>query len=274
MGFVVRGYGRASTDGQVLSTEKQEAVCLDIFEFKKRTNPEWSDAVWGGFIADEATCRETKFRERHAGSLILAATQPRDRILGASHDRLFGSLIDFCEMMKLCETMKFVVVVGDKEIDYADEANVCYYKILTAFAELEINRLRRRTREALAYRMQIGRPSTKPPCGWKIVQVMVPGIPAPQKYLVPDNPQRRLAREINNVRLNNGFGYHAAIAYCNEHGILRIRRKWTIRTFWKWCKAANLDFPLHNGSYIPAPIPPNAQPVRVQTISADDDWTS
>jgi DNA invertase Pin-like site-specific DNA recombinase len=271
MGFVCRGYGRASTDGQVISTQKQHAVCLDIFEFKKRTNPEWADAVWGGWVADEATCRETQFRTRHFGSLILAATKPRDRILCAAHDRLFGDLIDFCETMKLCETMKFVVVVGDKEIDYADEANVCYYKIITAFAELEVKRLRRRCREAIAYRKRVGRPATSPLIGWKHVVVKIPGIPEPQRYQIPDNRARRYARELLAIVTHRKLSFTQASQYCNSIGHTQLNgKRWTVPTFVAWCRAAQNNFVLPNGSHDACPIPADAIPVKVETISADD----
>ncbi len=268
--FVCWGYGRASTDAQCLSTSKQESICLDIFEFKKRTNPEWANAIWGGWVADEATCRETKFRQRHFGSLVLAGIKPRDRIICAVHDRLFGDLIDFCETIKLCETMKFVICVGDKEIDFEDEAAVCYYKIVTAFAELEVKRLRRRIREAFAHRKKIGRPSGgHAPIGWKNVVVTAPG--GSGKYLVPDNAARRLAREISKIRTNMGVGYNKATSYCNK--VLHVRnrhgKKWTFQTFYEWCRAAENGFPLPNGSHEAAPIPADATQINGRDVSED-----
>lgn len=271
MVFKVFGYGRASTDLQTLSTDKQHAICLDIFEFKKRTNPEWADAVWGGWVADEATCRETKFRQRHFGSLLLAAVKPRDRIICAAQDRMCGDLIDFCETMKLSEQMKFVIVVGDKEIDCADEATVCYYEIVTSFAALEVKRLRRRCRESIAHRKRLGRAYCTPRIGWRHKAVRMPGNPTIQRYQVPDERARRYARKLYDMTIQRGRSYRQGAFYCNSEGFKQLNGKpWTTQTFMKWMRAVEDNFVLPNGSHEAAPIPADAIPVNVETISADD----
>lgn len=270
MAFKVIGYGRASTDKQVCSTAQQEAICRDVFALKKRIHPEWAEAEWGGFFADEATCRETILRQRHAGSLVLAQMRPGDRIICSAHDRMFCDMIDFCQTMNLAAEMRFFVVVGDKEIDPRDEDVMLYNKILTAMAERELQKIRRRTREALAYRREAGLPSGKSPVGWKTVTVKVPGQSRPVKRLVRNNAHRRLARELLQIYRREG-SYRDTAWWCNHN---RIRHpngnRWNAMTMRTWCLAAKREFVLPNGSHEAAPIPPGAVPVEINTISPDD----
>lgn len=269
--FVARSYGRASTDVQVLSTEQQHSFCRDVFDFKKRIHPEWANAIWGGFVADEATCRETKFRERHYGSLILAATKPGDRIMCSTNDRLFGGLIDTCETIDLAQKMGFKIVMGDQEINPNDESAMAYHKILATFAELEVKRLRRRTREALQYRIRIGKPTGARVVGWKTVHCRVPGIHEIQKFYVPDPKARRLANELVAIKEANNLTYTGCRHFCNKIGRKQLSgRKWNNPTFILWCRAAENGFPLPNGLHTPAPIPPDAIPIKVNTITDDD----
>src|SRR6188474_1020553 len=101
MSSICRGYGRASTDHQVQSTEQQESVELETFALYKRIKPDWKDAEWGGFFADEATSRVSAFSQRHFGSLVIAASQPGDIILVANYDRIFANVSDVCDTLKL-----------------------------------------------------------------------------------------------------------------------------------------------------------------------------
>jgi len=271
MSFVVRGYGRASTDGQVLSTTQQEAVVHDAFGAYQKIKPAWADAVWGGFFADEATGRTSCFHERNAGSLLLAACQPGDVIVVSNYDRIFARVVDVCDTLDLLKARNIGLIVLDCEIDTTTILGAFVYKLLALVKELEVHEIRRRTRESKDHRKRIGRPHTYPTCGWKIIEVMVPGVSGAQKYFVPDNAARRLAREIMNVKIMLEGGYERARVYCNANNILRRnRRKWTKRTFQKWCDAAFKNFPLHNGSHDPAPIPANAIPVGTNTISPED----
>ena len=68
----VFGYGQASYDFSVPSTEDQEAflreACMTLTE-AGRLPP---DAVWAGFVRDDATLKPAEFRQRHAASLLLA----------------------------------------------------------------------------------------------------------------------------------------------------------------------------------------------------------
>ncbi len=265
----VFGYGRASTDIQVASTTQQHSVVLDAFEAYKKIKPAWANAVWAGFVADEATSRTSRFPQRHNGSLLVAACQPGDVIMVSNYDRIFANVVDVCETIGLFKERNIGLIILDFEIDTTTIIGEFCFKLLALVKELEVQEIRRRTREAVAHRNRVGLPGTYPRIGWMTKLMLIPGSRKPQKFLVPNNAVRRLAREILRIKINNNFSYNEAMDYCNENKILRNRKKWTKRTFLKWCDAAREDFVLPNGNHEAAPIPANAVPCAITELSDD-----
>jgi DNA invertase Pin-like site-specific DNA recombinase len=270
MGIVVRGYGRASTDRQVLSTDQQHTVIKDAFAAYKVVKPDWKDAVWGGFLADEATSRETEFSKRHSGSLLLAASQPGDVIVVANYDRIFAKVTHACDALELLSKRNVSLIILDTQVDTTTIHGDAFFKMLAIFKEMEVKTIRKRIRDAAAHRKRVGRPFGKAPVGFKIVVSKVPGMPTFQRYLTADNAARRRAREMLRLKTQNGFSYRQAHEYCNKVVGLRMPsgKKWTFPTFLAWCRAAEADFVLPNGSHDPAPIPLDAEPVNLETITS------
>lgn len=267
---IVRGYGRASTDSQTLSTAQQEAKIFDAFGAYQKIKEDWANATWGGFMADEATSRVSTFRERHAGSLTIAASKPGDIILVSNYDRIFANVVDVCDTLKLLHERNIGLVILDCDIDTTTILGAFCFKVLALVKELDVLEIRRRTRESKAHRRRLGRPYTGSiPIGWKHQLYRVPGIHLPQKYLVPNYRARRLAREI--LIIQERYGGNQGCQFANVCGLKQVNgRRWQPMTFNKWCKAAVNDFPLPNGSHEAAPIPPDAVPISIETISADE----
>lgn len=265
----VYGYGRASTSAQCLSTSQQESVVRDAFEYKKRTRAEWADAEWGGFIADEATSRDSCFRERSGGSLLLTFIRPGDAVIVSKFDRLVVGVSDAENTFAIFRERRASVLIldcGGMEMDTSTPYGEVLFVLVALFKKLELHDIRQRTKDAMDHRRRMGRPASGAYVGWQIKAFIVPGMSGPQKYLVPDNPARRLAREIYNVKMTHNFGYDRARRFCNENGILRKnRKKWHKLTFDKWCNAARDNFVLPNGNHEAAPIPPNAIPITYKT---------
>jgi DNA invertase Pin-like site-specific DNA recombinase len=275
MGFTVRGYGRASRDHQILSTSQQESVVRDAFDSFRRIKPKWSDAEWGGFFpdgAEESACRESIFRQRHFGSLILAASKPGDVILVSNYDRIFANVVDVCESLPLLSEMKVGLIVLDCDIDTTTIVGEFCFKILALVKEMEVKEIRRRTRESIAYRKRAGLPlGGRPTIGWMHTVFSQPGITTPQRRLVPDHAARRLAAELLRIKQSHKLSLHQASQFCNSLGLKQTNgRRWTPPTFAAWCRAAENNFPLPNGSHTPCPIPANAKPLTFATISAAD----
>jgi len=278
MAVTVYGYGRASKSHQVLSTDQQHAKVTDAFALRKANDPLWRDAEWGGWLADEATGRESCFRERHCGSLILAACKPGDVIAVSNFDRLIAGVRDAVDTMDYIHQHKinlWILDFGGMQLDTTTPMGETFFVIMAQLKRLEVLDIRRRTRESKAHRKRLGRPWSKPPVGWKIVVASVPGITGPQRYFVEDQLSRRLARELAGIMRQGQLSYTQASQYCNSIGLKQITgatkgKRWTIPTFAKWCRAAENNFVLPNGSHEACPIPADAIPVIVETISPDD----
>jgi len=268
MCFSVRGYGRASTDAQVRSTEQQEAVELEAFDLFRKVKPGWNDAQWGGFFRDEDTERISKFRERHSGSLILAASRPGDVILVANYDRIFASVVDVCETLELVRERRIKLLILDCDIDTTTDFGESVFKLLAVIKEMEVKEIRRRVREMNVHRRKIGLPCARAVIGWKNVSVFHEG--RIRRYPQPDHVARRFGYDLLKQFTEWKKSFVQAHQFANSIGLKQMNgRRWTLLTFKKWLKAARDDFPLPNGSHDAPPIPPDAKPVVMNTISAD-----
>ena len=76
MTFFVYGYGQASCDPSVPSTEQQEAFVRKAYAALINTGVLPPDSVWSGFVGDEATRKPVRFRQRQAASFLLARLAP------------------------------------------------------------------------------------------------------------------------------------------------------------------------------------------------------
>src|SRR3954471_7231425 len=93
------GYGQSSFDPAVPSTESQEQFLLNAFTALTAAGRLPSDAVWAGFVRDDATATPVKFCQRRAASLMLGVIGPQHVIMAYSHDRIFVSVNDACETL-------------------------------------------------------------------------------------------------------------------------------------------------------------------------------
>ena len=267
--MIVRGYGRASTERQVMSPLQQESACRDAFNLYKRVKPDWANAEWGGFFFDEATTRTSKFRERAVGSLVLATTKPGDVVMAANFDRIFANVVDVCETLELVEQRKFRLMILDMDIDISSNLGQMVFKILAAVKELDVKEIRRRAKEHTAYRIANGLPHGTPPIGWKNVGFQDRATSHTRKRYAPDNDHRVLAKKVLDLRVVHELSYREIAEHLYDRRIKNPRGKdWSAMSVRKWANAALLNFPLKNGSHTPAPIPPDARPV--DSIFADN----
>ena len=272
--FQVIGYGRASTDHQVLSTDKQCDKVLAAFEAYKVIKRDWQDAVWGGFERDEATCRQSKFRERPAGSLLLARLRPGDVMLVSDYDRLFCGIVDVCETLELFRELGAQLIILDSDFDTTTNMGDFAFKVIGLVKEMEVRELRKRTKESLDHRRSLGLPySGKTPLGWKIIRYRLPGDTRIYKALVPNHAVRALANKLLQLRQRRFGTYIDMTFYCNhpKHGLRCLNgNDWSKDRIRLWVIAAQKNFRLPNGSLEAFPIPANAVPCQYDTITPCD----
>lgn len=265
MSFAAYGYGRASTDQQVLSTHQQEDVVKEAFE-ARRKRPDWADARWGGFFRDDAesaVCRVSKFRERTYGGIAIAAMKPGDVLIVSNYDRIFANVIDVAETLELFQERKLRLMILDMDIDTTTPLGDCVMKILSCIKELEWKEIRRRSRENAAYRKKVGLPTGSPPLGWRYVRVSLDGKITSRHS--PDHPMRRYCQELLGLR-NEGLSYRQVYWKANKLNLCSPRTGKPpsgLRAVCDAIAAAERDFVLE---VHPAPIPAGAKPVKVTTI--------
>lgn len=261
--FFVRGYGRASTLKQIMSPVQQESVVREAFELFKKTKPGWEQAIWGGFHFDEATSRDSKFHEREVGSLLLAMTKPGDKILVSNYDRIFANVVDVCETLEMVERVGFGIIVLDMDIPLDSSLGKAVFQILSIVKGLEVQEIRRRTRNAHAHRRKAGLPQGKPPIGWSNIAVTLKGGHVRRFYKI-DRAARQLGEKVLKVRMDTGLALRPLAEELKRRQIKPPSgyTEWTAPCLTRWIKAAALNYPLRNGSHEPAPIPPDAMPVE------------
>ena len=261
---VFRGYGRASTDHQILSTEQQQAKIRDAFDYKIRQGMIPHDTVWGGFYRDEATGRTTKFREREAGSMVLALSKPGDIICASNFDRIFANLGDVCETLEYFKDNGIKPDILDAPVIDGAMGEL-FYGFLAILKKFERDEIRRRTAEIMEYRRKIGRPAGgSPPIGWKIARVGMPN-GSQGSYFVPHMPQVTLGKRLLKLEKEHpDWKYHELFQHFVRYFV--NGRIWQRDRFDRFYKAAHAGFPLPNGSFTPAPIPDEAVPYNPNTI--------
>lgn len=260
--FVVRGYGRASTDKQVISPLQQEATVREHFELFKRVKHGWSNAEWGGFHAEEPITRTSKLRNRPIGSLVLATSRPGDVIMASNYDRIFANVMDVCETIELIEVKKFRLCILDLDIDIGTDMGQAVFKIMAAIKELEVRELRRRCRENARYRVSQGLPVGTYTIGWKTVAYRDKTTRGIQRRYVPDYETRELAMKLL-ARKKAGASINGMTNELNRNGILnpKTHTKFNRPAIYRLLEAAKRNFPLSNGSHDAPPIPPDAEPI-------------
>jgi DNA invertase Pin-like site-specific DNA recombinase len=260
--FLARGYGRASTDKQVISPLQQEEVVMDHFKLFKRVKPGWANAEWGGFYVEEPITRTSKLRTRPVGSLLLSLSQPGDVIMASNYDRIFANVMDVCETIELIEVKKFRLCILDLDIDIGTDMGQAVFKIMAAVKELEVREIRRRCRETAKYRVSKGLPVGKYTIGWKAIAFRDPKTKRVSRMYVPDKETRKIAMDLYR-RHQAGASINGMTNEYNRKGILnpKTRAKFNRPVVYDLIRAAKANFPLTNGSHEAPPIPPDAEPI-------------
>jgi len=268
--MIVRGYGRASTDKQTLSTKQQESVVTAAFENRQRGNPAWREARWGGFFADNDTCRLTRFHQRENGSLLLANCQRGDVVIVSNFDRIFASVTDVCDTLESTQQRGWHLIILDMDIDTTTPLGEACFKLLAVIKELEVKERRRRNKAATEYRASVGLPIGPAPVGWKNIQVKENG--QIRSYCVKDKRMRELGDFILALQVKEKL---SVVNLCDRLNALDVRRpggkKWKWRNLYDFLAKVRDGYPFSKRCHEPAPIPAHAEPVRVPTIGRADD---
>lgn len=229
---VVYCYGRASTSSQTLTEDHQRSVCEEYVQ--RSLVP--AGYTYGGWLYDSATSGSRPMFERDEGRKLWALVQPGDKIVWAKLDRAFRSVLDASQTMLLLSQKDVSFNSLDLGLDTSTPIGRCVFTILTAFAELELEFIRQRTREGLRAKRKSGKPHGKhAPIGWKKIGKKQ------DSYYLPDHEEREQVNEMYSMRKSG-----ASLERLTLH-MRRVRRpngkQWNINSITRALKAAEARFP-------------------------------
>jgi putative DNA-invertase from lambdoid prophage Rac len=188
---IVYAYGRASTGRQTITEDAQRSVCEEYV--KRALVPE--GYTYGGWLYDSATSGTKPMFERDEGRKLWALVQPGDKIVWAKLDRAFRSVIDAAQTMQLLAHKDVSFNSLDLGLDTGSPIGRCVFTILTAFAELEVEFIRQRTRDSLREKRKAGKPHGRhAPVGWRKCGV------GKDSYYLPDHEERQQVERMAAMR--------------------------------------------------------------------------
>lgn len=228
---IVYAYGRASTGRQTITEGSQRSACEEYI--KRALVPE--GYTYGGWLYDSATSGTKPMFEREEGRKLWALVQPGDKIVWAKLDRAFRSVIDAAQTMQLLTQKDVSFNSLDLGLDTGSPIGRCVFTILTAFAELEVEFIRQRTRDSLRAKRKAGKPHGRhAPVGWKKCGK------GRDSYYIPDHEERKTVEEMAARRKAGWSLERLTLAYYN------VRRpngyKWNINSISRALKAQAARF--------------------------------
>jgi putative DNA-invertase from lambdoid prophage Rac len=194
---IVYGYGRHSTDKQGLTEEAQRSK---VEPYIRQHLP---DLEYGGWLYDSAISGAKPLFERPAGKEVNARLQAGDHLVWARLDRAFRSVVDGASTLAELGSRGVFVHSLDLGLDTSTAVGRCVCTVMLAFAELEREYARSRTREALRTKRAAGLPYGRhTPIGWRRQGK------GPNGVFVPDELEREQARRIQALR-DEGLSFDA-----------------------------------------------------------------
>jgi putative DNA-invertase from lambdoid prophage Rac len=188
---IVYAYGRASTGRQTITESHQRATCEE--HIQRAILP--AGFTYGGWLYDSATSGSKPMFERDEGRKLWALVQPGDKIVWAKLDRAFRSVVDGARTMHLLHHKGVTFNSLDLGLDTCTPIGRCICTILISFAELELEFVKQRTRDALRSKMAQGLPYGRcTPIGWRRIGKRHTA------YFQPDLRERAQVEQIASMR--------------------------------------------------------------------------
>lgn len=225
-------YGRASTDKQAVTEDAQRSACEEYVD--RSLKPQ--GYTYGGWMYDPATSGSTQMFEREKGRNLWALVQPGDRIVWAKLDRAFRSSYDFVHTMMLLQAKGVSFTSLDIGLDSGTPIGRCVFTIMAAFAELEREFIRERTRNGLGQKRRSGKPiNPHAPIGWKKVGTKK------DSYYLPDPAERAQVDRMVVMRRDGKSLERITLAFWGERRTNGHR--WNINSITRALKAAAARYP-------------------------------
>lgn len=163
------GYVRVSSKEQ-----KEEGVSLDAQEERIRMYAQLRGLELDEMLVDGAVSAGKPLESRPQGQALLSAIQSGEvsTVIACKLDRLFRDTIECLSVLEAWEEQGVglhLIDVGGQALDTTSAMGKFFVTMLAALAEMERNRIRERTREALAHKKANGERVGHIPYGWSLV---------------------------------------------------------------------------------------------------------
>jgi len=239
------GYGRGSTDKQVLTLGMQEQKVEEWVGLNRKPGRE----EYAGFFADKAVSSDHQWECRPMGVSIMSRVRAGDTIVVHTSDRMLRNVAEglhvIDDVLGKCVGVKLVFM--DIPLDLNTPMGRLVFTVRESVAEFEKNLIGVRTREVKAFQKAKGRPTGGGnPVGWKNTGRR------PNIRYRPDDYARRCAAEITRLHYEMGLSWIKIQKYLFQKSLLNPQGKaWTHTAAWRASKAHLKGFPLPNGDIHP-----------------------
>lgn len=215
-------YCRVSTARQgEIGLESQKQAGTDFWE--KHVKQDYPELVH--FTDDGVSAAKHEFLNRPAGKELNIRAGRGDAIIFPKLDRGFRDLRDALNTLALWDQMGVRVYIADAlmpGLPYYDSTNpMCKFGMMLAawLAELEVDRVRKRTADFTEMAIRQGRAPTRAPYGWKNVRRGAPqGAKNQPPAWVQPHPEEQEILEFVHAHKRKGFGFGAIAKHINAAG--------------------------------------------------------
>lgn len=199
----VFGYGRSSTQKQVITIDAQKRACESWFQIQKDTRRFDDTVEWGGWYEDRAVSSDAPWFEREAGDILLSRLHPGDFVVVSMYDRAFRSLADCATSIQiLADKHVKIIILDTPEIDTTTANGALVVNLLAVIKEHEKRIIKERAREARVELLRTGRPTCgQAPTGYKII--VIDG----EKRLTPCPHDRKVFDLVADLRDNHKMAW-------------------------------------------------------------------
>jgi DNA invertase Pin-like site-specific DNA recombinase len=233
------GYGRASTDKQVISPKQQEELCLKWFRDSKAAGKLPANMEWAGWYCDPNESTRKPWVQRPQGEAVWRFLRPGDHVVVARMDRAMRSTKEVCEVLEKFKARNVRLHLLDFPIDLATDVGMFFAQILGAVGQLERAMIATRTKESLAWKRRQGLPyGGGTPIGWKKIDKG-----AKSRFIV--NPEERQQCEYIVQLLDRDKLSYMRVYYKLLRSVRRTTGKeWSKGAIERAYHAAKAGFPL------------------------------
>lgn len=243
-------YARVSTQYQAdhgLSPEAQEEMMLRYakFRFADGIDNQTGKPVTlrQPAAVDPAVSASTPFIQRPAGRKLWELLEPGDYLMVATFDRLFRSVADFVDVIRMMKERQIRLVLLDLHVDAGTATGELILGVMAAVSQFHSRQTSEKTKATLAYKRKNNLPYCySSPIGYKKVGVRR------ESYFVPNVPERNLCRLLLELSEQRGYSLEVIANYCWKEKLLyRGSNEWTRSKVARILVAAKNNFPLPGG---------------------------